>query len=115
MDDVAREHRLTRLEEQQRAGFERIEAGQKAIHIELAGIKAEFRRLNGSVADHSAALAVLQARPQPVTSSTEEAREIVVQHRQMWSWFFVWRWVIVMMLSLLIGLNAVEFWHMLLR
>lgn len=49
VDEVTLEHRLTTIELRQSAGFERVEAGQKSIEVQIFGIREEFKRLNGSV------------------------------------------------------------------
>ena len=105
MDDVTVEHRLTRIEEQQRAGFERMEARVLSATAEIEGIKIELRRMNGSLRGHQDRLIKLET----------SAPDLVTQHRQMWQWFSAGRWFAVAWMLAILGANAADLWHLFVR
>lgn len=109
MDEVTIEHRLTRIEEQQSAGFSRLDARLVASASEIEGIKLELRRMNGSVREHGVRIASLEDRPQMGVTSTSEAQMIIGQHREVWQWFAFGRWVLGAWMLALLGLNAFDF------
>ena len=93
VDEIQLEHRLTQIEERLKAGFDRSEAQQKTISINIQTLSDHVGKQNHRVEVLEENFAAIETRP-PGYISKPVADQLLKEHADLWSVWRFSRWFI---------------------